>query len=83
MPQDYLMRVIEQIAQMHASILMLRRAGRNEEVTQEIDAMCLHTDGLPLEPMGAFPESIATKKATSGALRHQRAIARRAAHAGC
>jgi hypothetical protein len=75
MPQDYLMRLIEQIGQMLASILTLRRAGRNEEAAQEIDAMCLQTAGLPLDRIRkSSPESIAAALATSGALRHARAI---------
>lgn len=69
------MRLIEQIAQMLASILALRRAGRNQEAAQEIQAMCLQTAGLPLDRIRkSSPESIAATLATSGALRHQRAI---------
>src|SRR5687767_11741746 len=75
MAQDYLMRLIEQIARMLASIIMLRQAGRNEEAKDEIASMCLQTIGLPIERVRtSSPESVADFLSSSGALRHSRAI---------
>lgn len=69
------MRLVQQIAQMLASLLALRRQGRNAEAGQEIDALCLQTIGLPVDRIRrSSPEGLAAHLEAGGALRHHRAI---------
>jgi len=46
MSQDYILRLIEQVTQMLASILALRRTGRDAEAAKEVEAVCLQSVGL-------------------------------------
>jgi hypothetical protein len=75
MAQDYIMRLIEQVARMLAGILALRKAGQNEEARQEIDSSCCQTVGMSLEQIRrASPQNIAQSLERSGPARHARAI---------
>lgn len=75
MAQDYIMRLIEQVARMLAAILTLRKAGQNEEARQEIDSSCWQTVGMSLAQIRrASPENIAQSLERSGPARHARAI---------
>lgn len=57
--QDYVMRLIQQVAQMVAAIMGHRNAGRRPEAQQEIDRLCLQTAGLPLALIKqASPEAL-------------------------
>jgi hypothetical protein len=48
MPEDYLMRMIEQTTQMLLSILAAKKAGRNDDAASEIETACSQRIGLPL-----------------------------------
>jgi hypothetical protein len=75
MPQDSLMRLVQQIGQMLARVLALRERGLDVQAVQEIDAMCLQTIGLPLEKLRRMsPEGVALHLEAGGALRFHRAI---------
>lgn len=75
MPQDYLLRLIEQAAKVLAAIIGLRQAGRNEEAAVEVDAACRQTVGLDAARIRRMaPENLAALLESSGGLRHARAI---------
>jgi len=75
MAQDYIMRLIEQVGQMLASILRLCKAGRHEEAGREIDSCCWQTIGMSVEKIRrASPETIARLLEQCGPARHARAI---------
>src|SRR4029434_1918281 len=75
MAQDYIMRLIEQVGQMLASILRLCKAGRHEEAGREIDSCCWQTIGMSVEKIRrASPENIARLLEQCGPARHARAI---------
>ena len=75
MSQDYILRVIEQVTQMLAAILALRKAGRNAEAAKEIEAVCLQTVGLPLNLVNrSSPETILQLLESGGGTRHVRAV---------
>ena len=76
MPRDYIMRLVEQIAQMLASVIAKRRAGQHDEAKRELDAMCLEHIGLSLDFVRrASPEAVSEALANSGALRPVRSVA--------
>jgi hypothetical protein len=59
MAQDYILRLIEQVALMLAEILRLRKAGRNAEAVERIAVICLQTIGLAFDLMKrSSPETI-------------------------
>lgn len=69
------MRLVQQIAQMLASLIALRQQGRYAEAAEEIDALCLQTMGLSVERLRRLsPETLAAHLEAGGALRHHRAI---------
>jgi hypothetical protein len=75
MPQDYFLRMIEQIAQMLASILALRKAGRKSDAAEQIAAACQNNVGIPLEIVRrSSPETLLQLLEAGGALRHVRAV---------
>jgi hypothetical protein len=49
MAQDYLLRLIEQVSQMIAEILALRKVGRISDAAEQIEAMCRQNVGLPFD----------------------------------
>jgi hypothetical protein len=74
-PQDYLLRLIEQVAQMLAAILGLRRAGRNAEAAEQIRQTCLQTTGLPFDVVKhSAPEQLWQLLASGGGTQHARAV---------
>jgi hypothetical protein len=57
--QDYIMRLIQQVAQMVAVIMGHRKAGRGDEAAEEIERACLQTAGVPLTLIRqASPEAL-------------------------
>ena len=74
-PQDYILRVIEQVADMLASILALRKAGRGAEAAREIERVCVHAVGLPLALVKrSSPETLLQLLQSGGATQHVRAV---------
>ncbi|MEY2491704.1 MAG: hypothetical protein QOH24_655 [Verrucomicrobiota bacterium] len=75
MPQDYVLRLIEQIAQILSAIVALRKAGRNDEALEQIAAACQDKVGIPLELVRrSSPETLLQLLETGGALRHVRGV---------
>jgi len=75
MSQDYFLRLIEQIAQMLAAILALRKARRNTEAVEQIARACRDHVGIPLEIVRrSAPEILLQLLEPGGALRHIRAV---------
>jgi len=67
MPQDYLMRMIEQTTLMLLSILAAKKAGRNDDAAAEIEAACLQRIGLPLALVQrSSPEALSDLMQRSG-----------------
>jgi hypothetical protein len=75
MPQDYILRLIEQVTRMLASILALRKAGRDAEAAKEIEVVCLETVGLPFNLVRrSSPETLLQLLASGGGTQHVRAV---------
>jgi hypothetical protein len=75
MSQDYVLRLIEQVTQMLASILALRRAGRDAEAAKEIETVCLQAVGLPFDLVKrSSPETISQLLESGGGMQHVRAV---------
>ena len=75
MAQDYLLRLIEQAAQMLAAIIAHRKAGRVTEAALEIEAKCSQTVGLPLETVRRLsPEALWEILGQGGGLRYPRGV---------
>jgi hypothetical protein len=75
MAQDYIMRLVQQIAAMLAAIIAKRRAGQIAEARQEIEATCLQTIGLPLNTVRRMPpDALAQHLLASGGNRYPRAM---------
>ncbi|PYJ69988.1 MAG: hypothetical protein DME76_07085 [Verrucomicrobia bacterium] len=75
MSQDYILRLIEQVTQMLASILALRRTGRDAEAAKEVEAVCLQSVGLPLSLVKrSSPERILQLLESGGGTQHVRAV---------
>jgi hypothetical protein len=71
MAQDYILRLIEQVAQMLAEISRHRRA----EKPARISAICQREIGLPLDLVKrSSPETILQLLKSGGATRHVRAV---------
>jgi hypothetical protein len=75
MPEDYLLRLARQVGQLMASLLGLRKEGRQAEAQQELERLCLDAIGLPWKTVRqSSPEALLEHLSGAGALRHQRAI---------
>jgi hypothetical protein len=75
MPEDYLLRLARQIAQLLTSLGGLRKEGRQEEARKEIERVCLDSIGLPWRQVqGSSPEALLEHLRGAGALRHHRAV---------
>jgi hypothetical protein len=75
MPQDYLLRMIEQVAQMLAEILRLRKIGRISDAAEQIKAACGQTVGLPFDVVKrSAPETILQLLESGGATKDIRAV---------
>jgi len=75
MTQDYIMRLIEQIAAMLAAIIAKRRNGQIEEARQDLEATCGQTVGLTLEAVKQLsPEALASHLCDSGGNRYPRSV---------
>ena len=71
MPQDYILRLIEQVAQMIAEICRLRAA----EKPARLNAICLRETGLPLELVKrSSPETILELLKSGGGTQYARAV---------
>ncbi len=75
MAQDYIKRLVEQVAAMLAAILARRRAGLSDEARQELEALSLQTVGRPLDTIKRMtPDALRALLEASGANRHLRAV---------
>jgi hypothetical protein len=75
MQRDYIMRLIEQIAALVASIIAKEHAGKYPEAKAEIDEKARQTIGLSLERVRTLsPESVSQLLASSGGVRYGRAV---------
>jgi len=75
MPEDYIMRLVQQVAAMLAAIIAKRGDGKPAEARQDLDSTCLQTIGLPLATLKRYtPEVLARQLAQSGANRYARSI---------
>ena len=75
MQRDYIMRLIEQIAALMASIIAKERAGKYPEAKAEIDEKARRTIGLSLDQVRKLsPEAVSQLLASSGGLRYGRAV---------
>ena len=75
MPEDYIMRLVQQVAAMLAAIIARRGEGKPEEARQDLEATCLGTVGLPLATLKRYaPDDLARHLQQSGANRYARSI---------
>src|SRR5438477_2220887 len=75
MAQDYILRLIEQVGQMLATILRLRKAGRSAEAAGQVALHCQQLTGLPFDLVKhSSPAKLLGLLATSGAARYQREV---------
>jgi hypothetical protein len=75
MARDYILRMVEQIAAMLATIMAKRQAGQTAEAQTELDGNSLRTIGMSLEDLKKLsPETLANLLANSGPLGPVRAI---------
>ena len=75
MAQDYIMRLLQQVAAMLSVIIAKRRSGQLAEASQELEATCLRTVGLPLNKVKQLsPDELAAHLQMGGALRFTRAV---------
>lgn len=76
MPQDYIVRMIQQMAAMLAGIIAQRQRGELSSAADSIEQKCLEHVGLPLSVVKhTSPEGLAELLATGGDLRYIRSIA--------
>src|ERR1044072_6841755 len=75
MQRDYIMRLIEQIAALVASIVAKERAGQYPEAKAEVDAKAHELIGMGLAALRKLsPEAVWQLLASSGGLRYGRAV---------
>ena len=75
MPQDYIMRLIERIAGLLASIIAKERAGLHSEAKADIDEKTQQTIGMGTRDVRRLsPEAVAELLQSSGGLRYGRAV---------
>jgi hypothetical protein len=75
MAQDYIMRLVEQIAAMLAAIIAKRRGGQVAEAQQDLEATCGQTVGLTLSAVKQLsPDALADFLRDSGGNRYPRAV---------
>ncbi len=75
MPEDYIMRLLRQIAAVLAGILAKKEAGKLVEARQEIETTCVQTIGISLAQLKQLaPEAVAELVNATGASRHLRAV---------
>ncbi len=75
MPEDYIMRLLRQIAAVLSSVIAKQRAGQFAEAGQEVESLCVQTIGLSLARLKQLsPEAVAQLLAATGAARHLKAV---------
>jgi hypothetical protein len=75
MQRDYIMRLIEQIAALVASIIAKERAGQYPEAKADADEKARQTIGLSLSDVRKLsPEAVSQLLCSSGGLRYGRAV---------
>jgi hypothetical protein len=75
MQRDYIMRLIEQIAALVASIIAKERAGQYPEAKVEVDAKSRQLIGMSVDAVGKLsPEAVSQLLTSSGGLRYGRAV---------
>jgi hypothetical protein len=75
MAQDYILRLIEQVSQMIAEILALRKADRISDAATQIETLCQQNIGLPLDLVKrSSPETILQLLESGGGTQHIRTV---------
>jgi hypothetical protein len=75
MAQDYILRLIEQVSQMIAEILALRKVGRISDAAEQVEAICQQNIGLPLDFVKrSSPETVLQLLESGGGTQHVRAV---------
>jgi hypothetical protein len=75
MAEDFIMRLVQQVAAMLAAILTQRRSGQIAEARQEVGKLCLESIGLPVEKVKQMtPEGVASHLRESGGNQYPRAV---------
>jgi hypothetical protein len=75
MAEDYVMRLVQQIAAVLAAIITKRRNGQLEEARQDLETACLQTIGLSLKTVKQLsPDAIARHLRDSGGNRYPRSV---------
>jgi len=75
MPQDYFLRLIDQVAIMLAQIAGKKAAGDDAGAREELDARCQQTIGLDISTIHQMsPEALGQRLETAAGLRQARAI---------
>jgi hypothetical protein len=75
MPQDYFLRLIEQVSIMLAQIMGKKAAGDDAGATAELEAQCRQTIGLDVtEVQQMSPETLVQRLETAAGLREARSI---------
>ena len=75
MPQDYFLRLIDQVAIMLAKIMGKKAAGDDAGAKAELEAQCRQTIGLGVtEVQQMSPETLAQRLETAAGLREARSI---------
>jgi hypothetical protein len=75
MPEDYIMRLLRQIASVLSGVIAKQQAGRFAEAGQEVESLCGQTIGMSLTRLKQLsPEAVAQLLAATGAARHLKAV---------
>ncbi len=75
MERDYILRLIEQVAALLASIIAKERAGQYIEAKADVDEKARQVVGIGLNQIRKLPpEAVWQLSASSGGLRHGRAV---------
>jgi hypothetical protein len=75
MGRDYILRMVDQMAAMFASVIARKQAGQLAEARAELENTCIQTIGLTLTDLKRLsPEAVAQLLNNAGALRPIRAV---------
>jgi len=75
MAQDYMMRLVQQIALMLAAIMAKRKLGKNAEAQQDLASLCPLIVGLSLDTVKQLsPDALANQLISSGVDHASRAV---------
>jgi hypothetical protein len=74
MPEDYMMRLIEQMTQMLAAIMDQKMEGGNDGAMHEIKTVCLRVTGLPFDLVKRYSPEALIDLMQQGADAYQKSI---------